>query len=209
MTVITIASAFGLRGSHIGATVARTFGIPFVDRAIPRAIARDLGLPIETVMAQDGKAATGIWRIISAMAVIPDITGTEVMAHSMGADHATYKEKTEKIMLETARSSGGVFVGRAGVLVLREIPGALHVRLTGPREQRIAAFAAAKKISEKDAREVVETIDKARAAYGRTLYRTDLTDDSLYDLVLSEARFGEEATAELITTAARARDRSR
>lgn len=205
MTVITIASAFGLRGSHIGATVARTFGIPFVDRAIPRTIARELGLPIETVMAQDDKAATGIWRIISAMAIIPDITGTEVMTHGLGADQATYKAKTEQIMLETARSTGGVFVGRAGVLVLREVPGALHVRLTGPKDERVAAFAAAKKISQKDAREVVETVDKSRAAYGRTLYRTDLADDSLYDLVVNETRFGEEGTVELITAAARAR----
>ncbi|WP_153505765.1 cytidylate kinase-like family protein [Cumulibacter manganitolerans] len=205
MTVITIASSFGLRGSFIGATLARSLDIPFVDRAIPRAISRELGVPIDEVMAQDNKAATGLWRLISAMAVVPDISGTEVAAHGVGGDERAFVERTEKLIREAAQTTGGVFVGRAGALVLRDVPGALHVRLTGPKDARIQAYAALKKLPLKEAREVVETNDKARLAYGKAFYRTNLADNALYDLVIDQTRFTEHGTVDLVTAAVRAR----
>ena len=204
MTVITIASSFGLRGSFIGATLARALELPFVDRAVPRAIARELGIPIDEVMAQDNKAATGLWRLISAMAVVPDISGAEVGAHGLG-DERTFVERTEKLMREVAATTGGVFVGRAGALVLRDFPGALHVRLSGAKEARTAAYAEEKKLSLKEAREIVETNDKARLAYGKAYYRANLTDGGIYDLVIDQTRFSEESTVELLKAAVQGR----
>lgn len=205
MTVITIATAFGVRGAHIGATLARALDIPFVDRAVPRTISREMGVPISDVMAQDDKAATGLWRIISAMAVVPDMTGAEVMAHGVSGDPGTFTRQTEQIIRDTASATGGVIVGRAGVVVLRDFPGALHVRITGPRDARVEAYAAAKRIPVKEAREIVETNDKARLAYGKTFYRVNLADSSLYDIVIDQTRFTEESTVELLLDAVRGR----
>lgn len=203
MNVITISTTFGVRGAHIGASLAKTLGIPFVDRAIPRTISRELDLPIEDVMAQDGKATSGLWRILSAMAVIPDVTGTEAAAHHIGSEEAMLTQRTEELMRQTASTTGGVFVGRAGVVVLRDVPGALHVRITGPKEARTAAYAAANKLSLKEAHSVVETNDKARLAYGKTFYRVNLADSTLYHLVIDQTRFTEQATVNLLAGAVR------
>lgn len=201
MVVITIGTAFGVRGAHIGSMLAKELGIPFVDRAIPRTVSRELDIPIDDVLAQDNRAATGLWRLISAMAVVPDISGTEVLAQGPAVDERKFIEATERVMREIATESGGVFVGRAGVLVLRDLPGALHVRLTGDRDKRVEAFAAAKKLPLREAAETVDANDKARLAYGRTFYRTNLADPALYDLVIDQTRLTEPATVAVLRAA--------
>lgn len=205
MVVITIGTAFGVRGSHIGSTLATQLGIPFVDRAIPRTVSRELGIPIDDVLAQDNRAATGLWRLISAMAVVPDITGTEALAHGQAVDERKFIETTERVMRQTAQSTGGVFVGRAGAIVLRDFPGALHVRLRGDATKRAEAYAAAKKIDVKEAREIVDANDKARLAYGKTFYRANLADTALYDLVIDQTRISEGAAVEIIRAALQGR----
>ena len=42
-------------------------------------------------------------------------------------------QQTERVLAEIADGAGGVVLGRAGALVLRDRPDALHVRLDGPR----------------------------------------------------------------------------
>lgn len=206
MVVITIGTAFGVRGAHIGSAVATRLGIPFVDRAVPRTVSRELGLPMDDVLAQDNRAATGLWRLISAMAVVPDISGTEVLAQGAAVDERKFIETTERVMRDVATRTGGVFVGRAGAIVLRDFPGALHVRLTGARDKRVEAFAGAKRISLREAAETVDANDKARLAYGKTFYRTNLADPALYDLVIDQTRIGESATVEVLLAAVRARE---
>jgi cytidylate kinase len=205
MVVITIGSAFGVRGSHIGSTLAQQLGIPFVDRAVPRTVSRELDIPIDDVLAQDNRAATGLWRLISAMAVVPDISGTEVLAQGPAVDERKFIETTERVMRDIATKSGGVFVGRAGVVVLRDFPGALHVRLTGARDKRVEAFAATKRMSRREAGETVDANDKARLAYGKTFYRTNLADSSLYDLVIDQTRLTEAAAVDILRAAVRGR----
>ncbi|WP_134322432.1 AAA family ATPase [Cumulibacter soli] len=201
MTVITVSTAFGVRGSHIGSLLAQRLSIPFVDRAVPRTVSRELGIPMDDVLAQDNRAATGLWRLISAMAVVPDISGTEVLAQGSAVDERKFIETTERVMRSIAAESGGVFVGRAGAVVLRDFPEALHVRLTGARERRIEAFAASKKLSVREAAETVDANDKARLAYGKTFYRTNLADAALYDLVIDQTRLTETATVEILQAA--------
>lgn len=205
MVVITIGTAFGVRGSHIGSLLAQELGIPFIDRAVPRTVSRELGIPIDDVLAQDDRAPTGLWRLISAMAVVPDISGTEVLTQSPAVDERKFIETTERVMRDTAARSGGVFVGRAGAVVLRDFPAALHVRLTGDHDKRVAAFAAAKKIPIREAGETVDANDKARLAYGKTFYRTNLADPALYDLVIDQTRLAESGTVEILRAAAHAR----
>lgn len=209
MVVITIGTAFGVRGAHIGSMLAQELSIPFIDRAVPRTVSRELDIPIDDVLAQDNRAATGLWRLISAMAVVPDISGTEVLAHGTAVDERKFIETTERVMRDVATQSGGVFVGRAGAIVLREFPGALHVRLTGEHDARIQAFATAKKISIREARETVEANDKARLAYGKTFYRTNLADPALYDLVIDQTRFSEQATVAILRAAVNGRQAQR
>ena len=79
------------------------------------------------------------------------------------------------------------------------------MRLSGAKEARTAAYAEEKKLSLKEAREIVETNDKARLAYGKAYYRANLTDGGIYDLVIDQTRFSEESTVELLKAAVQGR----
>lgn len=205
MGIVTIATAFGTHGADIGREVARRLHLAFVDRAIPQAVARTLGIPLADVIAQDDKSATGLWRLISSMAMVPDLSGSEALAYNQVSDERLFKAKTEEVLRHVASTTGGVIVGRAGVVVLADVKPALHVRLTGPIDRRVEAYSRSHDLGIDEARQVVETNDKARLAYGRNFYRCDLRDPRLYHLVIDETSFDDEFLVQLIVTAAKTR----
>jgi hypothetical protein len=63
-------------------------------------------------------------------------------------------------------------MGRGGMLVLRTVPWAVHVCLSGPRDASIQQGAALEAIDRAAARERQESEDKARIGYGASRTRT-------------------------------------
>jgi cytidylate kinase len=96
-------------------------------------------------------------------------------------------------------------LGRAAALVLAEYPGALHVRLDGPKERRIAQAARFGRLEEAEARRRQHDADRARASYVKHLYHADPADPRHYHLVLDSTALGFDACVELIVFAAGAR----
>jgi len=90
--------------------------------------------------------------------------------------------------------------------VLADIPGALHVRLDGPVEARLAGLVRRHPDQDEAAlRHALQDNDTARAAYVRHLYRLDPCDCRLYHLVIDSTALGWDTATELVVTAARAR----
>ena len=48
MHVVTISATYGAGGALVGPEVADRLGVPFVDRAVPVAVANDLGITSTT-----------------------------------------------------------------------------------------------------------------------------------------------------------------
>ncbi|WP_414637674.1 cytidylate kinase family protein [Actinomycetospora sp.] len=55
MRLVTISAQYGAGGSSIAPAVARALGLPFVDRAIPVQVARELGVSTEESLARDDR----------------------------------------------------------------------------------------------------------------------------------------------------------
>jgi cytidylate kinase len=104
-------------------------------------------------------------------------------------------------MHELADSTCGVFLGRGGMVVLRDRPNVLHVRLDGDEEGRLAQ-AVARGIPEKDVHRLLWQTDRAREAYMRALYGVDLHDPRLYQLVLDTTRVPAASCVDVIVAAA-------
>jgi len=98
-----------------------------------------------------------------------------------------------------------VILGRAGAVVLRDHPDALHVRLTGPRDARIEQGMLLEGVDRATAERHVEETDRAREAYVRHFYRVDARDPALYHLVIDSTALPLSACADLIVEAAEAR----
>lgn len=204
MGVVTISAAFGAGGSEIGPAVAQILGLPFVDRAIPAHVAEKLGVPLREAEAKDEHVDTGFWRVISSMVFAPDVAGVGPMAYTTVTNERAYRDQTEAVLREVA-ANGGVILGRAGAIVLADVPNALHVRLHGATDARAAGHAARTGCDLDEARNELHENDSAREAYVRHLYRCDATECRHYHLVIDTMSLSWDTVATLIATAARNR----
>jgi cytidylate kinase-like protein len=49
----TLSASYGAGGSVVGSLAAERLGVPFLDRAIPSAVAERLGVALEAVLARE------------------------------------------------------------------------------------------------------------------------------------------------------------
>jgi hypothetical protein len=209
MRVVTISATYGTAGHHIGPAVAERLGVPFVDRAIPSAVAEAIGCSLEEALSHDDRAEHGLARLLTGAIRLPTVTFGGVDMYVPGAlPHAQeeFVRQTEITMTETARDQGGVFLGRAGAVVLAGHPAALHVRLDAPVERRVRQTATLGGITEREARRTVDDNDRARQAYVRHFYRVDPADPRQYHLVIDSTTVPVTACVDLIVIAAEALD---
>lgn len=209
--VITLSATYGAGGAAIGPALALRLGLPFVDRAIPAAVASEIGCSLDEALMHDGRAEHGIGRIFAGAARLPSVTLGGMDLYTPDAtgrllDEADFVARTEQVLRETAGRRGGVILGRAAACVLAEHPGALHVRLDGPAERRLARARADS--DEPDLRALERRLndnDRARAAYVKHFYRVDPADPRLYHLVLDPTALPDSTVVEIIALAAEAR----
>jgi hypothetical protein len=196
--LVTISASYGAGGSWIGPQVAEWLGCKFLDRAIPVQVAERLGVPQEHAEAHDEAAAS---RIAHLLARLPNTSGVVLP----DATNEAFCRETEALLREVADAGDTVVLGRAGALVLRDRPDALHVRLDGPDEARIAQAMRVEEIGEDEARKRQRDSDRARIAYVKHFYGADPRDPRHYQLVLDSTALPLEACVDLIVTAARSR----
>ena len=204
MTLVTLSAAYGAGGSRIGPAVAERLGLPFVDRAIPTGVAERLALPLREAVQRDESVGHWLTRaLLSFGQVGPVLAGAAPPPAELVTDDA-FRAATEEVLHELARQ-GAVVLGRAGALVLGDVPGALHVRLTGPRDARIAQGAELEHLDLEAAARHLEESDRAREAYVRHFYRCDPKDAAHYHLVIDSTALALDACVALIADAALAR----
>lgn len=207
--VVTISASYGSGGAFIGPAVAEKLGVPFLDRAIPTAVANELGIPLEDALSRDEQVQGWLSRMLTAAAPATTdwMVGTVPPPGALLPD-AHVHACTERAIREGIRERGGVLLGRAGAIVLRDHPTALHVRLDGHPERRVRQAMSLLGVSERDARDAMSRNDNARTAYVRHYYRTDPASPEHYHLVLDSTLIGHDDCAELILAAAAARRRA-
>ena len=134
LPVVTLASLYGAGGSVIGPRVAERLGVPFLDRAIPEAVARQAGLLEDAVADVDEQPRTAMERLVAALGRTSTASGgTGGSAEQLDLLERRLRAHIEEFLARMS-VSGGVALGRGGMVVLRDVPWALHVHLGGPRE---------------------------------------------------------------------------
>ncbi len=205
--VVTIAALYGAAGSVIAPKVAEQLGVPFLDRAIPETVAKRTGLPESAVEEVDEAPRSGIRRLTASLGRASTISGaTGGSIELLDAEVRSIRGQIEEF-LARASISGGVAVGRGGMVILRSVPWALHVHLGGPREARVAQRMALEGIDRATAEARQKAEDRARMSYVSRVYGVDGGDPALYHLMLDSTALHVDTCVELIVTAARARTR--
>ena len=202
--VVTISASYGAGGPEVGPAVAERLGLPFHDRAIPAQVAGRLGVSQDDAEANDERVVRGLWRLVTSLGAMPDPVGG-VVPIAPQPDERAFRQQTERVVREIADGPGGVVLGRAAAIVLGERPDALHVRLDGPRERRLAASVARTGRPPEEVRRDLEANDAAREGYVRHFYRRDPAAADSYHLVVDSTALPVEAVVEIVVLAARAR----
>jgi hypothetical protein len=210
--VVTLSASFGAGGSIIGPRVAEHLGVPFLDRAIPVAVAEALAVPMAEVVAHDERRTPGLGRLLASLAraaAAPDTAfgsaPTAARASLGDQPEQAFRDQTERVIHRIADTTGGVILGRAAAIVLRDRPSVLHVRLDGPPEARIQRAMSFEQVDEDEARKLCGETDRAREAYVKHFYKCDARDACHYHLVLDSTALEFDTCVDLIVTAARAR----
>ena len=198
--LVTISAAYGAGGSRIGPAVAERLGVEFLDRAIPTRVADRLKVPLDEALAHDESLGDAIGRLVSTFALLPELAGAMAQAGYLAGED--YRRETERLIKEHSEG-GAVILGRAAAVILRDHPDALHVRLDGPAEKRVAQAMKIEGLSREDAERLRKEGDRAREAYVRHFYNCDAKDPSLYHLVIDSTALSPEAVVEVIVAAAR------
>jgi cytidylate kinase len=202
VTVVTLSATYGAGGSQVGPMLAERLGVAFLDRAIPTAVAERLSVPLEEALAHDESLGDAIGRLSSSFALLPELAGAMVQADLLAEED--YRRETERAIREAA-AEGAVVLGRAGQLVLRDEPGALHVRLDAPPERRLRQAMVLEGVDEETAKRHLREADRAREAYVQHFYGADPRDCRLYHLTLDSTQLPLETCVELIAHAAQVR----
>lgn len=203
--VVTLAALYGAGGSIIGPRVAEQLGVPFLDRQIPDAVAKEMGLPEGAVQSVDERSRTGVERLISTLGRASTIGGGGAGSlERLDLQERRIRAYIERFIARTS-VSGGVILGRGGMVVLREAPVALHVYLQGSPEARLRGAMEILGLDRATAQRRQRIEDEARRGYVRRAYGVDGDDPGLYHLILASTELAPDTCVALILAASRAR----
>ena len=196
--IITISREFGAAGGEVARRLAEALGWTLVDNELIDEVAKRAGLEPEEVAEREERAPSFIERLSRTLAsAMP-----EFVAPEGGTLPDTTEERlvkvTEGAVSDLAGHENIVLVGRAAAAVLASRPGAVHVKVVAPRQERIARIAGRLGVDMKAAEKQVNDSDGNRARYHKQYYQRDWKDASNYHLVVNTGKIGVDGAVELI-----------
>jgi cytidylate kinase len=201
VTVVAISASYGAGGSEIGPALAQRLGVEFVDRLIPVAVAQRLDVPLDDAAAYDEQAPAPNWleRLLRGF-TNTDASVPAPVAPDTFTSH-DFRRAAEEVILRLAQTGRGVILGRGAVIVLRDWPQVLRVRLDGPRERRIEQALAMGDNDWSEAEAALRRLDRTQAEYASQLYGVEITDPALYHLMIDSTAITRDACVDLIARA--------
>ncbi len=182
MAIITISRGSFSHGEEIAEKVAERLGYECVSREILVEAAQLFNVSEKKLIKSLHDAPTILERITHGK--------------------TKYLENIKAALLGFARKGNMVYHGHAGHLLLSDIPNVLKVRLLAEKDDRISLLQKKRKLSREQAVVVIENEDKNRTNWTRYLYKLDLNDPWLYDVVVKIGGLTIEDVCEIICRAA-------
>jgi cytidylate kinase len=194
--VVTLFESYGSGASYIGPRVAQALGVPFH----PQAFSSEELEAAMTERESEGMLSRVFHAMGGSYISYAGLEGPGV-AMAQRDNYNVVMENTHKVQ-EAARE-GGVIMGRNGALILANWPGALHVKLDGPLQQRIERAAKESGIGPERAARRQKREDQIRADISIELYGWDPRETDRYDLVVNTGTMDLDTCVEIIAEAAR------
>jgi cytidylate kinase len=193
--VITIEREYGSGGANIAKQVALRLEWKLWDEQITAEIARAADVDPQVTRRCDERVNTLLYRLFKTYA-----RGSYERALSF-SDSQSFDTDCMVAMLHTvvgdiASRGNCVIVGRGSPYILRNRPDAFHVFIYAPAEEKIRRLRSIGK-SEKEARQLVEEVDRDRGDFIRHYFKKEWPHRPLYNMMIN-SKFGDEFVVESI-----------
>ncbi len=189
---VTIGRQFVSGGREIGKKAAPALGIPYYDKELLKVAAEKSGLSHEFLSNYDEKPTNSFLYslVMGQQNVLSGMRGTTVEQLASQAQRDA--------VLSVAEKGSCVIVGRCADYILRDQPGLVRVFICADDDSRVARICQRDGLDEKEAREKMRKMDKARAAYYAFHADREWSAADSYDLCINSSRRGIDAAVELI-----------
>ncbi|MBF0238941.1 MAG: cytidylate kinase-like family protein [SAR324 cluster bacterium] len=107
---------------------------------------------------------------------------------------------TKKTILHVAKQGHAILVGRGAACLTQDMPNVAHFRLVAPKEFRIQRVMKQLQLNETDASKYLDEHQIERTHFVNKFTGKDVTDPTLYDLVLNNGRNTPEQMADIIVS---------
>jgi cytidylate kinase len=185
MAVITISRGCFSHGQKIAEKVAKMLGYDCVSREIL----------VEA--AQLFKVSER--KLIRSLIDAPNIL--ERLVHGK----ERYLEYIKAALLGHVRKGNVVYHGHAGHLLLVEVPQVIRVRINAQKDDRIKLLQKRENLTKEAAATIIENEDKNRIRWTQYLYKMDINDPKLYDIVINIGNLTIDDACEIICLTARSK----
>ena len=192
--LVTIEREYGCGGASIAAQLADHLGWKLWDHRLTEEIARIANVQPAAVKRCDERMDSTFYRLAKAF-----WRGSYERSSPLGSqvfDTDRMMSMMQDITARIAEEGNAVVVGRGAPFFLRQRPDAFHVFLYAPRTEKIRRLRDdGNTLAE--AEELVDTVDRERAAYIKHYFDADWPTRSLYHIMINTA-VGNEAVLQAI-----------
>lgn len=193
--IITIEREYGCGGGAIGRKLASRLGWKLWDHSLTEEIASLAHVDCSAVEKQGEKLDSRLYRLAKVFwrgsyerALPLDDTQT--------FDADCMVAMMERITGKIAREGNAVVVGRGAPYFLREREDTFHVFLYAPRPEKVRRIIADGG-TERDAEELVDTVDRERIAFIKYYFNADWPTRALYHMMINTL-IGDELVIETL-----------
>ena len=199
-TVITISREFGSGGHEIGEIVAKQLGVPFFDKKLIEIASKTSGIhPSHFQAAEENPPTSFLYSLSIAASSANPFSG---YSDFMLSDQI-FRAQADAVR-KAAEEGSCVIVGRCADSILQERPNCLHVFIHAGMDARIRRIQRLYQLEERNAREMIQKIDKKRRSYYQFYADARWGDAGHYHLCLDSGKLGAGVCAKLIEQAAEA-----
>jgi cytidylate kinase len=193
--IVTIEREYGSGGGEIAQLLAKQLGWKLWDHLLTEEIARLAECPKAVVEVREERTDPLYYRLFKSF-----LRGSyegSINAHKLKlVDSESILKFTERVVQHAAKTGNSVIVGRGSQQFLKNRQDTLRVFLYAPRQDKVRRLLARGK-SEKEAEQLVDTVDQERADFIQKYFHVEWPDRAIYHTMIN-TMIGDEAVLHVI-----------
>src|ERR1700756_273683 len=195
VNIITIEREYGCGGGDIAQLVANRLGWKLWDQRLTEEIARLANCSKAVVEAREERNDPLYYRLFKSF-LRGSYEGSMNAPKLNLVDSETILKTTRRVVEHAAERGNCVIVGRGSQQFLKNRSDTLRVFLYAPREDKVRRLLARGK-TEKEAEDLVESVDRERADFIRKYFKVEWPDRGVYHSMINTT-IGDEGVANMI-----------